>query len=289
MIRNLTFYNHYGNGDLFISREFVKEIIKIIPAENYYYAHAKHSRMFADIPELQHAKITDECKMRSHFSKIGNDIYINTWLGVDSKYVTSANSCSFYNSFRMFNDTLVGLGYTPLGQPLENYIPTLDYSKFDITPIDEFVKTHKNIVLICNCQAQSGQAENFDMTEVIQKACDNYPDKLFIVSDSINVIAPNYMTTAEVTKSQDGFDLNEISYLSKFSNLIVGRSSGFYNFAATKENCMDSNKTFLAFTYKRESAHLVWQAPDINAKVVWSNETSPDKVYDILSKELNNV
>ncbi len=289
MLDNVIFYNHYGNGDLFISREFVKEIMKVVPAKNYLYAHAKNPRMFADIPNLGYTKITDAMQMRSRCAKVGNDVLINTWLGVDSTFVTRANSCSIYNSFRMFNYILMSLGYTHLSQPLENYLPSVDYSKFDITPVDEFVKNHKDLILICNCQAQSGQAENFDMTPVIQSVCNTYPNMTFVVSDSVNVKAPNYVTSAEVTKSKDGFDLNEISYLSTFSNLIVGRSSGFQIFSMTKENCMNPKKGFLSFTRQVEAAHIVWQTPKINAKVFWSNMTRQDEVYKVLCRVIEEV
>ena len=283
MVDNLIFYSHYGNGDLFLSREFVKEIMTIIPAGNYYYAHAKNPRMFADIPNLKHTKILDSYKMRSRCAKVGNDILINTWLGTDSTFVTPANSCSILNSYKMYNLILDTLGVPQLSQPLENYIPTIDYNYFDIEPVKEFLKNNSSeLVLIANCQAQSAQAENFDMTNIIQRLCDTYKDIVFIATDPVNVKAPNYITTGEITKSKDGFDLNELSYLSKFMNLFIGRSSGAQIFAMTKENCMDARKSFLSFTYRIESAHIIWEEPKIKARICWSDATEVGTVYSTI-------
>lgn len=280
---NVIFFNHYGNGDLLISREFVRDIMSIIPADNYYYAHAKNTRMFADIPQLQPAKITDDCRMRSRGYRVGDDIYINTWLGVDSTFVTRANSCSILNSFKMFNLILDTLGYRQLNKSLEEYLPTIDYKAFDIAPVDDFIKNiDKPIVLIANCNAQSGQAENFDMSSIIQRLCNTYDDIMFVVTDPVGVKAPNYTTTGTITKSKDGFDLNEISYLSRFSNLLIGRSSGAQIFTMTKENCMDANKAFVSFTYRIESAHIVWEAPKMNARIYWTSITDVERVYNAI-------
>ena len=280
---SVVFYNHYGNGDLFISREFVKNIMEIIPADKYYYAHVKNTRMFADIPNLKHTGITDAMRMRSRCERVGNDIYINTWLGVDSMFVTRANSCSIWNAYKMFNLILGTLGYPTLNKKLEDYLPTLDYKAFDIGAVDAFIKTvNSRMVLIANCNAQSGQAENFDMGEIIQRLCDKYKDILFLVTDPVAVRASNYITTGEITKSKDGFDLNEVSYLSRFSDLFIGRSSGAQIFTMTRENCMDTEKSFLSFTYKVESAHIVWEVPKINAKIFWSNAVDVDGVYDAI-------
>lgn len=291
MIDRLVFYNHYGNGDLFISREFIREIMGIIPAKEYYYSHSKNARMFADFPKLKFALITDNCIMRKHGYRFGNDIYINTWLGVDSNYVTSANSCSIDNSFRMYNDILRDLDFPLLSQPLEAYLPRIDYNFFDIAPIDRFIENNegRKMVFITNCNVQSNQAENFDFMAIITKLCVNYSDVLFIISDSIGVVLDNLITTREITQSKDGFDLNELSYFSLFVNLLIGRSSGPQIFAMVSENCMNPNKAFLSFTYRPESAHIVNKIPPIRAKIFWSNHTGEIEVYAIICKVLDGM
>jgi hypothetical protein len=110
-----------------------------------------------------------------------------------------------------------------------------------------------------------------------------------MVTDPVKVDAPNYITTGEITKSKDGFDLNEISYLSRFADLFIGRSSGAQIFTMTRENCMNANKAFLSFTYRVESAHIVWELPKINARIYWTSITDTDRVFsavcEVMSKE----
>ena len=53
MIENLVFYNHWQNGDIHVSREFVKFFTESIDAKNYYYLHHKSEELLKDIPKLQ--------------------------------------------------------------------------------------------------------------------------------------------------------------------------------------------------------------------------------------------
>ena len=291
VVNRLNFYNHYGNGDLFISREFTREIMEIIPASEYYYSHGKNTRMFADLPELKFTPITDDHIMRRHVYRLGEDVYINTWLGVDSNYVTPANSCSIDNSFRMYNDILKALNVPLLSKPLEEYIPKIDYSFFDVAPVDEFIRNNvdRQMVFITNCLVQSNQAENFEFAPIILKLCNDYPEILFIISDPISETLDNLVTTCEITKSKDGFDLNELSYLSLSIDLLIGRSSGPQIFSMVSENCMNPKKAFLSFTYRPESAHIVNRVPPINAKVFWSSSTSNSDVYGAICDVIKEV
>jgi len=293
MLKEVQFYNEYGNGDIFISREFVREMMTIIPAKKYGYAHGKNPRILADIPDLNYIPFTEK-HLRRSLARIEDEIaYINCWLGAsnDGRYVTPANSCSIDNSFRMYNDILCDLGFPLLSQPLEAYIPRIDYSFFDTATVDKFVEDNKDkrMVLLTNCLVQSNQAENFDFTTVIERLCRTYLNILFIISDPIGVTLDNLVTTKEVTQSKDGFDLNELSYFSLFVNLLIGRSSGPQIFSMVSENCMNPNKAFLSFTYRPESAHIVNRIPPIRAKIFWSNSTDDSEVYAVICKVLNDM
>ena len=54
MYEKIIFYNHFGYGDLFNSREFVKELMKLLPADMYFYAHNKNKRTLEDIENLKY-------------------------------------------------------------------------------------------------------------------------------------------------------------------------------------------------------------------------------------------
>ena len=46
---NIVFFNHFGNGDIFTAREFIKEIMRKAPQYKYYFAHAKDPYLLGDL------------------------------------------------------------------------------------------------------------------------------------------------------------------------------------------------------------------------------------------------
>jgi hypothetical protein len=272
MYESLVFYNHFGNGDLFESREFVKEIMQIIPAEKYYYAHGKSSRMFADIPQLEYTYVTDQMQPTFAFMKTDKIIGINTWIGRGGDYVLPQIGCVIDKNYEMFNDILRGLGLQTLSKHFIEYIPVVDYKAFPIAGVDRFVKENiKRLVLVCNGNVQSLQAENFDFGPVLLQLASNHQDTDFIVTKDINAEASNIIPVSRITDTKDGFDLNEISYLATFCDTIIGRKSGPFVFSHNKD-VWYSNKKSLSFTYARHSSHFV-QGNDLPLRKFWSKKT----------------
>jgi hypothetical protein len=76
----------------------------------------------------------------------------------------------------------------------------------------------------------------------------------------------NVVFTNDIIKSNE-CDLNEISYLSTFCDIIVGRNSGPFCFASTKNNLKDPNKTFYAFGNK-ETDCFVYEV-DVECKFIF--------------------
>ena len=74
--------------------------------------------------------------------------------------------------------------------------------------------------------------------------------------------------TRDIIKKK-GVDLNENSYLAINCNLIVGRFSGTYTFAMTKESYFDNPCRFAVFTVPTLKTH-VWtynHTPEPKAKI----------------------
>jgi len=287
-MENVFHFCHYGAGDIFISREFVKEFISKIPV-NHYYSHGKNYRILADL-QIHFTPITDKHRMRSYYYIDGQDLYINHWMGVTSRYVTPANSCSIENAYRMYNDYLKELGLSPLEKSVVDYLPQPDYNYFETNGVRRFLD---NIILpfviIDNCLVQSNQAENFDFTPVIDKLCDDLPDYKFVVTSKISLEKRNLFYTGDITQTSDGFDLNEISYLSKFTKVIIGRSSGPMVFCMTKDNCLDPSKNFLSFTYKPQAAHIVNQKENAIANILWSPYVDNFRVYSAIREVIEEA
>jgi len=284
MFNKLIFFNAFGAGDIFESREFVKEIMNIVPAKEYFYAHGKYSGILLDIPQLKFTKFRDEFDNRKSIINLSdNSLAWNTWIGRDSKYVLSGIGCVVEELYKMHNDILSALGYRRLSKLSIEYIPSIDYKYYGMDKVNKFIKRAKDRVLIDNGNVQSNQAYNFDFSPIIERLVTNYPEIDFIITHRINHIAKNLFTTAEIIQSESSCDLNEISYLSLFCDTIIGRNSGPFVFAQVKENWMDETKAILSFTYTQEGSTFVLNQP-VKMKKFWSPRTDPDSVYDMCRK-----
>ncbi len=286
MYNSLIFYNHFGNGDLFESREFVREIMQSIPAEEYYYAHGKNKRTFADFPNMKWTEVTPEMDARLPFIRTKDSLYINTWIGRDSRYVLPMVGCVLDMNAAMFNETLIKCGHRSLSGNLEDYLPRLDFSFFKVDGIVNFIENNpRKKVLVCNGVVNSMQAENFDFLPILDWVSKYRDDLLFIITSPVNIHRDNIITSDSIIRSEDGYDLNEISYLARFCDTIIGRKSGPFVFAHNKDVWMDGTKKSLSFTYAKHSSHFVRQ-DYLPLKKFWSPETSvagvTNKILEVL-------
>jgi hypothetical protein len=275
--RNVTFFNHYGNGDLWISREFVKRIVELIPADNYYYAHSKDHHLLFDLPYIEKADITSICDMREPYIICGDSLYINTWLGYAyGKYVFPNVTLSINNMKRMFTDTLSYLGIDyKFDEANANYVPNPNYMYISdnyITNINKFTldNIQSKFVLVSNGNVQSNQAFNFDFKPILQNLANRHENTVFIVTEDYQNKPENIVYVGDIIKKTEGSDLPEISYFSQFMDLIIGRSSGPYVYSQTTINYNNPFISIIGFTYERACAHMLNQS-ESKAKLYWSD------------------
>jgi len=280
MYKDLCFYSHFGNGDLFNSREIIKDIIGFGIAERYWYAHSKNPNMFNDIPELHYIKPHKFLNAMEPYKRGGaNDLYINTWIGRDNKYVLPGVGCTLKMYKTMFNETLSSLNLPILTKKLSKYIPTIDYERFNIKFTKQWLSNYKKykIVLMSTGNVQSDQAINFSFTPVVKNLCEKFPNIIFVTTSKMNLSYTNLFFSIDITKNT--FDLNEISYLSLFADTIIGRSSGPYVFTQVKANLMNPNKKFLAFTKHINASNLV-RGISTEANFFWSDAVDEKSVTE---------
>lgn len=283
MYDKVVFYCHFGNGDLFESREFVKDMMNIIPAKHYYYAHGKNKRMFIDFPNMGFTEITEDMNGMKDCSIKDNNLYLNTWIGRDSKYVLHRVGCVIDKSFEMFNDILDKYKLGKLTKGLLEYIPNPNYGYFQTNSIDKYLRETigRNKILVCNGWVGSMQAQNFDFTPAIESVAANHSGMDFLVTQKFETQLSNIKFTSDLIKTNDGFDLNEISYLAKFVDVIIGRKSGPFVFAHTRDVWYDGDKKSLSFTYEKTSSHFLLQS-DLPLHKFWSPATTTETVIDAM-------
>ena len=102
-----------------------------------------------------------------------------------------------------------------------------------------------------------------------------------------DVVFTGYLTARDI----GGWDLNEISYLSRSCDVIVGRCSGPQMFAQVLPNWMDSRKTLLCFTHHRNGACFVLnpETLGLRMKVVWSPADNAADAAVVLAEVLRTL
>jgi len=283
MINNFCFYSRYGNGDLFNSRELVRYMVLYSGiASSYFYSHAKSPDMFSDIPRLipstMHEFMTDKV---GFIKGEHQDFYMNTWIGRENKFVLPGIGCTLDNYLLMFNDILKKASLPEIPGETDNFIPDIDYAYYPIQPARDWVAKnyHSRMVLICNGNAWSNQAFNFDFSPIVKLLVEKYKDIKFITTERIDFLAENLYFSGDIVQ-KSGQDLNEISFLSMFCDIIIGRSSGPYVFTQVKRNFDNPNKTFISFTYHKNSSSLLDEKVETKAKLLWSPATKIEEVYN---------
>lgn len=241
MFNKLYFCNNYHNGDLHLSREFVKDIMNKIEAKEYFYSYnpsLARKEVIKDIDVIPIHYVNGVHPHHENYKIIGDDLYINTWVGLkNNQYIYEVNKgCSLDTNYKIYTDTYRSLDI--FLEEKEFYIPEIDFDKVEKRNVNDFLYKHdgKNKILISNGKVNSGQSFPFDMNGVISLLSSEFKDYVFILTDSNNRIdKDNIFYTDDIIKI-DGSDLLEISYLSRYCQIIIGRGSGPYIFSQIKDN-----------------------------------------------------
>ena len=272
-LKLLNFFSCYGhNGDIHFSREYIKHLMKFIPAEKCIYSHAQSRRNILDIPNLEFVLRSAPCDQNLLWARVGDVLHINTWPGCRNwKYMGNwlrkhpHEGAFVLANHQMYSELIneihsVGIHVPPL-KPLLHYVPTIDYSFYETANIDKFMSENPERIkiLVCNGPCRSWQITNFNFDDFLSRLVKN--EKLMIiVTQRTNV--PGVYFTGDIIKVKGG-DLNEISYLSKFCNIIIGRGSGPFCYCEVKDNHYAVNKRFIGIT--KDPSWAFWW---INSKIM---------------------
>jgi len=316
-MKSICFFCHFHNGDVFHIKSFVKEVISEVNTK-FYIAHPNNQIITSDLnieyinipysnmsvnasksrqntTNNDHQKHIDILNNSEHSKFIDTPecLYINTWIGgyfsPDNEYTGECSLRGFYRMFSFIYEKINEQFSTDLKlKSLEEYYPFVDYSKVDVSNIDSFLKKNTTEkVLVCNGPTLSQQTTyNSDMSEILNSIAEKNPDKTFIVTKKFSTHNDNIVCSDEIIKA-DNCDLNEISYLSKFCKLIIGKNSGPFCFTLTKENLNDESKTFFSFG----SSELQCLAYGMNPKCsfVYEYYESIEKISKTISELLELI
>lgn len=286
-MKKLVFYNPCQNGDVHVSRTYIQDFINKSKDFDIYYAYkqriTKSDFILHDILRLKKEIIDDEKIYDWRDSTIfeqDNVVYVNTWYGQKAgEYFRRVNlsNCSFHVLYEIFKDV-----YKHFGLNLEDfyyYLPKVNYENVtvDDSLFDE-IKKFRKTVLICSNDVVSGQAPNFSFDVTSRNLAINFPDVLFLSTEDTT---RNYDNLINIKK----LNLNQISYISSFSDVIVGRSSGPYTFSITHDNILDEKKIFVCFTHDKLIATGLRDG-EYKCKLVWSNDFTEDNIYQKIAAHI---
>ncbi|MAW75278.1 MAG: hypothetical protein CMG09_05060 [Candidatus Marinimicrobia bacterium] len=296
--KNIVFYNNYHNGDIHYSREFIKHIINCLPNKTYYYIHHNSKRILLDIESLTF-KIPDliikkwkknkldtyKMDINTNLLRSKDTLFINTWIGSNKgQYLQLYNGCTIQANYYLFKKILSELGISNM-DGIAKYIPILNFNKYEVGRVDNFMSSNKQMkIFISNGDCLSNQAENFDMSPIINKLCNNYNKCLFLISnknENLNSNLKNLVYTSDIIAISDN-DLPENSYISTFCDIIIGRGSGAYCFTTIQDNW--NSKKIICFSKNKEEG--LWAE---NSSAIHSNSSDSKIVYEIISKEISNL
>lgn len=262
----IIFFNHYHRGDLLTSREFVRQVTQELPEDvEYAYMHFNHSKLTRDlnIPKIGEPSELDP---KTPFYQDGEDLYVNTWIGCFWDIFCAhggINMNSLWHQWQKIYETINAVFGSSLElKEKENYLPTIDYDKYQIDSVKEYAKESANKkILICNGAPKSGQSFADNMSSFIHVSAKKYPQVDFICTEKFETTEKNILFTDDLIKDTEVedkrapwedrntnvCDLYEISYLSTKCDAIVGKNSGPFVFCETKENYMNPKKKFLSY------------------------------------------
>ena len=297
-INQLIFYNFSHNGDLHYSREFVKKIASILQIPQCFYIHNQSPKLLRDLPAIKYRfsviyLIPRQFWIvfnRKPYFILKDRLYINTWIGQQGgKFVLHNNrGCTLEANYDLHTSTLNSLGLpNRMGEDLLEFIPSINYDLFEIDRITRFFndRPRKTRAFISNQSVLSGQSRNFDFAPIINNLSEIFPEcEFFLTNYNKAVISrKNVFFNHDIIGAENG-DLNENSYLSTYCDIIVGRASGAFCFACTKENYLNPKKVIISVARRRGEAF--WYETGI-PKMVWSGNYDPDNVFNTIADEID--
>lgn len=288
----VVFFNHYHNGDIVATREFIKEIVDFYPEISFSYAHSNGEKILRDInvnyiniQDLQ--GITDNQK----FIHQGEILFVNTWIGnYDRRGIFWAMYQEIFTSIYKVISEFLNKEITI--SSADQYLPKINYDVFDIPK--DFKYDFNNTILFSNGPVHSGQSCLTSTEGIVLALVNNFTNHRIILTHRSSIIAKNIFYTDDLI-STTGSDLNEISWLAQeHCKFIIGRNSGPYLFALTDKVMNDSDRILFEFGFNQTDCFDYEM--NFNAKIAWmldgngyhNPEESKviDSIIDFINKNL---
>ena len=261
----IVFFNHYHRGDMHTQKEYVKQVMRELSNFEFEYKHYNPSKLTNEFG-ISHTGVPSQLNHKQKFYEQGDTLFVNTWVGCDWDIFCKHGGINMHTIYEgwgiIFNkiNDVFGCNIKLLDSK-EEYLPRINYNFIDKEGIDYYIENNQpeGRMLICNNNPNSGQSFAGNMEEYIVALAEENPDVHFICTDNISKDVDNIIYTKDIIGDVGETDLLEVSYLSRFCDVIIGKNSGPYVFCETYDNFMDENKTFISFNTKNPAYDTIME------------------------------
>jgi hypothetical protein len=302
MINDVVFYNHWHNGDIFIPKNYMVNLITQLMSRGnfkYYIHHPNSKKLLADIVDLQYLPMDSNVPDATHrVLKKDNKVYINTWVGAyfgffkENQLHSNINIINtIWNSIYYTFQTLTDIDLHVNKLIPKDGIPTTNWEMFSIEHAKQFVREKTNIVLFCNGPSRSMQnsVSNINsMEKLIQILAEEHPNNTFVCTHKFH-LEKNYNNiyfTDDIFASVTDGDINEIAYISTFCDVIVGKNSGPYIYCHTRDN-INRNCTFISVSDRQSDSYL-YDFYDMEARHIYFIGKKETRLHLIINQLLES-
>lgn len=240
-------YNHAHMGDVFVSRGVVKWICTNIPAEGYVYEHRYSPKIVRDMHYVKSMPYERNETRQQPWTVIDGVLRANVSYMPQTPYYKKTSIETLWLALK--GELKRELGIDVLATE-EDLIPEMSYDKYDVSKIDEFMKSHQGKkVLVCNNETLSGQARNFNMNPLISTFSEKFPELHFIVTNEHKgrVAEDNVSYVTDMVVAFEGSDLPECAYAGTFCDLIISRGSGPATYCLSKTHLERTTLKYVGF------------------------------------------
>jgi hypothetical protein len=299
MIHTICFYNHWHNGDVYAGKGYMQDIIAQVYGMKFQHAQLNSLKTMRDL-DCEHVHtdaLPPEVTAHMRYIDVNGVFYINTWVGAYGNAVIPqgqhhANWPSLYTMWMHIYDVIDQSFGVTLNRTnnLVHYIPSTDWSKFNISPAVRFAGQRQDIVLLCNGLVRSTQSNLGVLDNVVAELARDFPNIAFVCTtkfDTSNFECDNIYFTDDIFADVVDGDINEIAYLSTKSFMIVGKNSGPYMFTHIKENILDPNKIFVSLSH-RSSDSYTWGLQGLPCKYYHYSGDDEINVAGVIRKAIQD-
>lgn len=296
MMPRIDFYNYYHNGDLFCTRAYVKQIIDELASFEFRYFHNNNPKTTSDL--INYGGSASTYPHNERFVETEDSLAINTWIaiyyadrypkppyfnngGINYVILHSIWKHIFEKINTKFNTNLV------LRPSPEDYIATIDFTKFDLSNVHRFIeeRPNKKRILFSNGVPMSGQSFSYNFSEHINVLAETHSNYDFICTNRFTHDKSNIFFTSDITKVSS--DLNEIGYLSRFCDVIIGKNSGPFIYCLEKENFTNPKKKIISFNNLKEDS--LDYGIDIECDYTCSQSNDANEILQTIKRKIESL